>query len=164
MPSITEMLSRLESTPTIPHLYCKIHDEHLIIVYMNHSIIHSLVEMAVGTIQSRALSRINAVQQYLTHTSKVNGITVPMHCNVAAIHHYFIRSRQEFQSKYKWEEDSNWNVHKRYQHVLENIDYYRSVPDDRLKEHVLQTIPNYAMVLEEYKSALLNNDYCTTNK
>jgi hypothetical protein len=106
----------------------------------------------------KSIVKIKAVQQYLTHTSKVNGITVPMHCNVAAIHHFFIRSRQEFQSKYTWEENSNWDVHKRYEHVLENIDYYRSVPDDRLKEHVLQTIPNYATVLEEYKSALLKND------
>ncbi len=112
----------------------------------------------------KSIVKNSAVQQFLTHTSKVNGITIPIHCNVAAIHHYFIRSRQEFQSKYAWEQDSKWNVHSKYQHVLENINHYTSVQDNRVKEHVLQTIPNYAMVLQEYKSALLLNNETTNEK
>jgi hypothetical protein len=137
----------LENTQRAPH-YC-LHES------FNHSL-SCRNGCWYDTVKSIVMSK--AVQQFLTHTSKVNGISIPMHCDVAALHHFFIRSQQEFLAKYKWDEDSNWKVHKRYEHVLENIDYYRSVHDDRLKRHVLHTIPDYASILQECKHALLNNN------
>lgn len=105
----------------------------------------------------KSISRNAAVQQYLTHTSQVHGITVPMPCDVASLNHYFIRSQDDFRDKYKWEENSNWSVASKYKHVLDNIQHYTAVQDDRLKNYVLDKIPNYAELLQEYKNALLSN-------
>ena len=136
----------LDNTRRAPH-YCR-HES------FNHSL---SCRDACWYDTVKSISRNAAVQQYLTHTSQVHGITVQMPCDVASLNHYFIRSQDDFSHKYKWEENSKWSVASKYKHVLENVPHYTSVQDNRLRDFVLSKIPNYAELLQEYKNALLQS-------